>query len=74
MLSATRIDVNLNTSIDNKEIRIVLCNIHIAECYTFNDIPNLRPNNNCHLATDSVTILKQICHELWDNSTSKSER
>jgi hypothetical protein len=77
MFSTTRIYVSLNSSIGNKEIRIVLCNINIAELHTVNDIPSVFPNNrlhnHCNLATNLLTILKQICQELWHNSTRKSE-
>ena len=87
MLSTTRIEQSLNTSIENREIKVVLFNIYIvelytisyiAELYTISYIPSVCPNNrlhdHCHLATDLVTILTQICQKLWDNSTSKSER
>jgi len=78
MLSTTRIDVSLITSIKNKEIKMVLCNIYVAEFCTVNDIssacPDSRIQNHCHLATDLVTILKQICQKLWENITHKSER
>jgi len=70
IFSTTRTDVSLNTSIENKEISMVLCNIYIVEHYIFNDIPSVCPNItlhiHCHLATYLVTILKQMCQELWD--------
>jgi hypothetical protein len=78
IFSTTRIDVSLITSIENKEIKMVLCNICIVEHYTVNDIPSVCPystlHNNCHLATYLITILKQMCQELWDVITRKSER
>jgi len=78
IFSTTRTDVSLNTSIENKEISMVLCNIYIVEHYIFNDIPSVCPNItlhiHCHLATYLVTILKQMCQELWDVIIRKSER
>jgi hypothetical protein len=34
MLSTTRIDASLNISIENKEIKMVLCNIYVVEHYS----------------------------------------
>jgi hypothetical protein len=68
ILTTTTADVSVNISNNNVEIMMVLCHIYIVVLYTFKNISSVCPKNTlhnlCHLATELVTILKQIRQEI----------